>query len=159
MLGRREAGPRRQTPDATVDGGGGGGRKLLVDDGAGQGVGRVIHVASRRESPERAGAVHGLRENGIPALQLPHLGRGRCHDSLGCVIDPDVIPCGRGRRVATRRRGTCRPAWRHSREVRSARIGWPRRARKIIRIRRPGFRAAHRPRYCQVQWERGRLGR
>ena len=67
---------------------------------------------------------------------------------LGCVIDPDVIPRGRGRRVATRRRGTCRPAWRHSREVRSARIGWPRRARKIIRIRCPGSREAHHPRLC-----------
>ena len=33
--------------------------------------------------------------------------------------------------MATRRRGTCRPAWRHSRAVRSARIGCPRRARTI----------------------------
>ena len=76
------------------------------------------------------------------ALQRPAI-RARIEDE---VVGPHVIHRGRGQRSRAgreairrrgRRRGTCRPAWCHTREARWALIGCPRRARKTRIFRSP----------------------
>ena len=76
------------------------------------------------------------------ALQRPAI-HARIEDE---VVGPHVIHRGRGQRSRAgreairrrgRRRGTCRPAWCHTREARWALIGCPRRARKTRIFRSP----------------------